>query len=586
MVSTITSWGLATRRTASIVCAAMLSGCVGSRTMPQLPTDTASSRAVSASARAETGIVAAASSSDDLHATDLGPAPPSARLRLAITLRYRNERQLDDLIAEQITPGSAQFHRWLTNPQFNATFAPRTHDYEAVSSALVRAGFTVNQTYDNRTVIDATADVGVIDRLFRTSIHRVSQRGKGESYLNVRPAFAPPKLESLILSVDGLDTLNAIHPDYALTTPAMQAPLQRFQRSHSELFGPVSKQTGLAGYAPRVFWKAYDLPIVHPSASGARYDGSGRSSGIVIDGDPAASDISAFLHYFGIARTGPPTKVVLVDTKVRPQATVESVLDAETILGNAPGTALYIYEVPKLSFAPVTDAYNKVVSDNVVDTLNTSFGIYEQDAGTAPTTWNELAKQGAAKGITFHASSGDFSGLVAPSAPADCPYFVSVGGTSLSVGVGGTWAYETGWAGTGGGVSGLFQQPRWQRNIAGTIDRGRNSPDVSFDGDPATGTALYIFGTWNSSANPIGGTSLSSPIFGALVTELDQMRNTRLGLPADIYTTWKKRGYGGAAKPLFHDITQGCSGAYCAGPGYDLVTGIGSIDAANISRFL
>ena len=121
---------------------------------------------------------------------------------------------------------------------------------------------------------------------------------------------------------------------------------------------------------------------------------------------------------------------------------------------------------------------------------------------------------------------------------------MAVGGTSLAIGTGGAWAYETSWSGSGG-VSALFPQPAWQRKYSRDDRSWSNSPDVAFDADPSTGTALYICGTWNSAANPIGGTSLSSPIFGALVTELDQMHKGRLGLvPANIYAIWRAHGYG------------------------------------------
>ena len=122
------------------------------------------------------------------------------------------------------------------------------------------------------------------------------------------------------------------------------------------LFGPVSSQTGGPGYSPMAFWHAYDMPIIHPSASGLRYDGTGRSSGIVIDGNPEPSDINAFLRYFGIKRTGPPTKAISVDHKPLPQATVESTLDAETILGSAGYGAVSLRNA--MSPASVTDAYN------------------------------------------------------------------------------------------------------------------------------------------------------------------------------------------------------------------------------------
>ncbi len=78
-------------------------------------------------------------------------------------------------------------------------------------------------------------------------------------------------------------------------------------------------------------------------------------------------------------------------------------------------------------------------------------------------------------------------------------------------------------------------------------------------------------GEWQG---PIGGTSWSSPIFCALQTEIDQRRNTRFGYVNPlIYSAFLKNG----GYALFHDITIGSNGDYNAGPGYDLVTGIGSI---------
>ena len=57
-------------------------------------------------------------------------------------------------------------------------------------------------------------------------------------------------------------------------------------------------------------------------------------------------------------------------------------------------------------------------------------------------------------------------------------------------------------------------------------------------------------------------------------------------MPANIYAIWRAHGYGSKAKPYFHDIDRGCAGSYCAARGYDLVTGVGSIDGMNFSRFL
>ncbi len=254
-------------------------------------------------------------------------------------------------------------------------------------------------------------------------------------------------------------------------------------------------------------------------------------------------------------------------------------------MGDAPGTALFMYEIPSLTNQNITDAYNKVVADNIVDTLNSSFGGCEADVGKSAETWSMLAEQGAAKGITFHASSGDSGGRMCANAPASSPYVVAVGGTSLIVGSDGARSLENAWALSGSGVSNKFALPSWQANVPGVLGQGRNVPDVSLDANVYTGMALDYQGTWDNEYNPIGGTSLSSPIFGAAITEIDAVKNSRMGAGADaLFTVWRTNGYGPATTPFFYDIVQGNDGLFFAEPGYDLASGIGSIDAWNIAE--
>ena len=63
---------------------------------------------MSAGTVAASGVVAAVPSTD-LEVNDLASAPSSTKLSLAITLRYRNEGRLDDLITNQTDPSSGQF---------------------------------------------------------------------------------------------------------------------------------------------------------------------------------------------------------------------------------------------------------------------------------------------------------------------------------------------------------------------------------------------------------------------------------------------------------------------------------------------
>ena len=113
------------------------------------------------------------------------------------------------------------------------------------------------------------------------------------------------------------------------------------------------------------------------------------------------------------------------------------------------------------------------------------------------------------------------------------------------------------------------------RNVPTIIPSGRNVPDLAFDADPSTGASWYYGGGW---AGPIGGTSQASPIFGASLTEADQVENSRAGnFDVTLYRVWLRHGYSHNSKLYLRDITVGSNGNYQAGPGYDQMSGIGAM---------
>src|SRR5439155_2183086 len=97
-------------------------------------------------------------------------------------------------------------------------------------------------------------------------------------------------------------------------------------------------------------------------------------------------------------------------------------------------------------------------------------------------------------GVTFVVSTGDEGahGWY----PAYAPSVVAVGGTSLTL-VGGNYGSETGWSGSGGGVSNQQPRPPYQQGIV-TADGNvtlntthRSIPDVAFDADLASSVMIY-----------------------------------------------------------------------------------------------
>lgn len=332
------------------------------------------------------------------------------------------------------------------------------------------------------------------------------------------------------------------------------------------------------GYLATGVADAFDYPVQHGC------NGAGQTVAVEISSPVEQSDINAYMKAAGIKQVGKITNVPVDGGGTYDSSsddTLEATLDVETIIGLAPGANIRVYEFPSLSDQSIEDAYNQTVSDDVATATNSSFGGCESADVPFSTTTNSIAKQAAAKGITFVASSGD-SGSdecetgndpPGPSGPAGDPYFVSVGGLNFSENSAGVLTSLTATgdvSGTGflsgGGVSTVFALPSYQSGISGVITSGRNSPDVSL---PGVDVSIYVGGTDYDA----DGTSWSSPAFVALLAEASQLHGAKgFGYvnPA-IYGLFTSGGYAD-----FTDVKVGNNGYYSAKTGYDQVTGIGA----------
>jgi kumamolisin len=517
---------------------------------------------------------------------DLGPAPASLIVRVAVVLKYRHQDELDDLVERQADPASHLYHQFLTPAQFTSYFGVQAAEYARLASELRRAGFTIERTFSNRTVLDASAPAPVVARYFTTDIHRVVSPELGMTHTNVLAGRVPGVIADLTRGVFGLDGAAIFR------TPLLRAQRPRAsfpaKRDGFPLFGPDG------GYGPPIFDMAYDFPV----ASGIT--GEGRASGFDMDGQFLESDLNAYLAYFGVTRSGPPSTIVSVQGGA-PQFpkghALESTLDSQSIVALAPGTALYAYEIPVLAEGTVVDAFNQVVTDNFVDSMNSSWVFCEaRDQRSVPEAFDAIEEQGASLGITFHSAAGDNGTLPvctkSPTVgvPADTPHNIGVGGTRLEVDRStGQETSEVAWNdlgydGTGGGVSRVFNVPSYQKGVLNVIRGGRNVPDVAFEGDPDTGASNYFNGAFDG---PVAGTSLASPVFGAALAAINQVQNSRSGyFNVTLYKTWSKHGYGSPPTLYIRDIVQGSDPPYYALPGYDQMTGIGALQAGNFAQLL
>lgn len=164
----------------------------------------------------------------------------------------------------------------------------------------------------------------------------------------------------------------------------------------------------------------------------------------------------------------------------------------------------------------------------------------------------------------------------------------------------------------GGGASSLFAKPSWQSGVAGIPNDGhRDVPDVALT---AAGHDPYLL-CLEASCTPdsqgyiyfaaVAGTSASTPSFAGIMALVDQKMNARQGqaqyvlyklAAAEKLPSCNASNSSGlpASTCIFNDVTVGnnavpgeasygtSSPLYPATVGYDLATGLGSVNVANL----
>ncbi|CAN5841612.1 S53 family peptidase [soil metagenome] len=209
-------------------------------------------------------------------------------------------------------------------------------------------------------------------------------------------------------------------------------------------------------------------------------------------------------------------------------------------------------------------------------------------------------------GTTAFNASGDLAGLECKggqdwsSPPSDddigldsvasLPEMTDVGGTTLSTDAQGGWLAEQSWfdvplsQGTGGGVSNLFDRPDWQQGVMpDTSPDRRLTPDIAAVADAFTGVKIVF----KQQLLVGGGTSQAAPIWAGLAAVMNQYLLANGGqLLGDLNPLLYGIAAIGTQLPSFRDVVLGGNAVDNAGPGYDLVTGLGTPDVDKLVRNL
>jgi subtilase family serine protease len=322
---------------------------------------------------------------------------------------------------------------------------------------------------------------------------------------------------------------------------------------------------------------------------------------------------------------------------------VETDLDVQWAHAMAPGAKIVIAVATTDDTQNVAQVLREVLPTYPGAIVTQSFGADETGPGSDPTfatTFSPLYLDVLRRGGTVLAAAGDLGASndteresldfpelqITPSAmaayPASDPLVLGVGGTEGNpypdglLTDAGTYGGEQAWnevvrgnPGAGGGApSQLFDAPPWQRSLK---TKDRLEPDVSYNA-ALVGGALVILSCRRGPGGgldpacvdssqqgyvSIGGTSAGTPQWAAIVALANELRARQvkppLGLVSPVLYEIAKDKQAYARD--FHDITVGNNAldltafgldvsrfGFTAVPGYDLATGLGTPNVANL----
>jgi subtilase family serine protease len=530
----------------------------------------------------------------------------TSQMSAEVVLQPGNETGLNSLLSAQYTPGSADYGHWLAAGQFDSEFAPSQATVQAITKYLQGKDLKVQST-STPFLLRVVGSSAQIEAAFATTIDKY-RNSKGVSfYSNATPASMPASLAPSVLGVVGLTNTVRLQPAYQLAPASSSAaassepsceipyPTTLAQLQAIPVNGPFNGYgggPGCSGLTPSQTNSIYHAPNAGPRAKGA-------------GANVAVFELTAYNHtditHWAKTFYGPNYHPRLTDINVdggplAPNTSqcpagdtcfygyggdIEAQADIEQDLTIAPDTNhLLVYNAPNDETGQTElDEYATIANQDVADSVSSSWGICEPDAGQAyAQAENLIFEQMAAQGQSMFASSGDtgafecirdgtFSDFAPLESldPASQPWVTSTGGTSFEAFDPGSNAHpgypygteavwntldvcsgnnsstatspgieNCGTYGAGGGGHSIFwPMPNYQRGpgvinpdtVSGSSNCSlatgnqpcREEPDISANADPLTGYAEYCTGSTYVSPNPTG-TAYESACLGLTPT--------------------------------------------------------------------
>jgi subtilase family serine protease len=300
--------------------------------------------------------------------------------------------------------------------------------------------------------------------------------------------------------------------------------MQRHRRARHPILERLEHRCLTASLTASQVRAAYGLDaITFTTRSGATVTGDGRGETIALieayHSPHLVSDLHTFDRAFGLP--DPALSVVnLAGRTTNAGWALEEALDVEWAHAIAPGARILVIEAPSQARQAFVAAIDRARRAPRVVAVSMSWGFGE----TRTESSAHFKTPAGHGGVTFVAASGDDGPLSGPEWPAVSPNVLAVGGTTLVLDSAGHYVFETAWNESSGGDSQFFGEPSFQASVQSSGKR--RTPDVAFDANPQTGVAVYETaphsnqGSWQR----IGGTSLGTPAWAAIIAIVDQGR--------------------------------------------------------------
>jgi subtilase family serine protease len=534
------------------------------------------------------------------------------RMVLLLAPTAAQDQAAADLIASQHDASSPLFHKWLTPAEFGQQFGIADTDSSQVSEWLQSQGLNVHHISQSRRFIVFSGNVAQVENAFSTQMHSYSYKNK-TFISNSSDIQLPAALRNVVKGVVRLHS-----------NPSSSAVLSGTKVHFKKAGGQFTFDDSSHGIAPADFAKIYNVQPLY----NAGINGTGQTIAIVGRSNITIQDIRDFRNLLGLPANDPQIIINGDDPGITTDVD-EATLDV-TWSGAVAPMAKIDFVISESNFADGVDVSAEyIVDNNLAPVMSTSYGSCETDLGPVENTfYNSLWQQAAAQGITSFVSAGDnggagcdlpaggvySSGVLAVNGIASTPYNVAVGGTEFddtntpnkywsatndpTTGESAlSYIPEMAWnessndpndvllyAGSGG-VSSLYAKPNWQTGVGVPNDGARDLPDISLTASLHDGYLVCLNGNcgYGDYFFTFGGTSASSPAAAGIMALVNQKMG---GQPQGManYVFYRLATIPG----IFHDTSKGNNKVpdqngqftvgYNAASGYDLATGLGSMD--------